>query len=1240
MLPLYTHFYKISGIFKERPCFKRAHSILNVRRQLKLFHPIKSAAMISGLLTEPSLHANTIRIELLIHLIIAYGSGIQKVKFRQIKSWLNQKLGSTMFSKMEDPVEDVFISNVTTKYGNVRIFEGIWESSDFYLQRIYNIIQTLPDELNTRILISEVHALLRLSEEIASRRRLDRFIMGGGKKEGALKIPSWEILKSLSRTITFSQNDLKQLGISPTELTPFIFNMNFRNQLGNQVIGNSALERCPIVYYAGKWLVLLPTAISTAVRRYVLEWMSRQGYNERFDQHIVMEYQDFLSKTSLLGSPIIKRKFLRTEKVASKMLLEIVKLVDEGRYLHIIVIVDSIDGYLSYGILSPDTNIEELSNNLDLRIQKAKSYIRKKEGFKQGLTILVGCSYGSPIAFQQPIETPDWWVEFLSAPDLQALSWESEGSPLILWKLIAHNRFLNDKGISITNANGLLNLYGWWKETDYFMLPSKIPFDGKTIHILIPTDCLASVRQNIRKRCDMHLLPHPTGKFISVRRNAADSYFPSETDKPLYACIEAAASGVLLGAWIGEKSVWWVEAKPGETQLSKKVIFMVWDAINNWLERAVPMLEQILGKKSNSILLIVLNFSESQQEQADPISEDMFRSCLSVTTDKITETIQIDFRDPFLGGFRNPKNYAERTLIRVIVDGIFKLAGKVSTTEVLDTIVRKIIPNDDARYIHMFEAVNFRDYIQNYDRPKKLFISESDEALSKLGLGWLVQERVEGGRFTSAAESVLFLNLVVDAISKRMRLKLHKIDRKDLIEKALRHIEGVEAYRQLWEYSVRAVIALRQDKVSSKAVAIQQIARCNTNNIALRLVIEMALSECPLEGGEMVGELDITPLMVDALCMFYLGGWSDAIKKGVMDPEVRIAPNGDVLSHVGFRDDVIDPLGQQFGLTNIDHASSKYDKHFEPFEPIPTVKGRFPDAFLEAFKAEFGLSVDALRGVREALENLAVEKKKCVFVASKEEIINYCNKSDLTTSETTRIVLDRFSLWPRKSWDTTPKGFKHKDWYPWRFGRRLSLIALPLVQLEEGENPRYMVSPGLVGVGIAYTLSKYYEAQVEISECHTKEMRNWTDNETNRRGHAFAKQVFEVIQDLGYKALLENKVTAILNKDLNKDYGDMDVLAWKSGGDEVFAIECKDLNFAKTPNEIAEQLNRFSGQILSNGKRDELLKHLDRCDLLRAHAKRVAQKVGLGNRDINIHTQSSASAILSPCSLWQSGSRV
>ena len=84
--------------------------------------------------------------------------------------------------------------------------------------------------------------------------------------------------------------------------------------------------------------------------------------------------------------------------------------------------------------------------------------------------------------------------------------------------------------------------------------------------------------------------------------------------------------------------------------------------------------------------------------------------------------------------------------------------------------------------------------------------------------------------------------------------------------------------------------------------------------------------------------------------------------------------------------------------------------------------------------------------------------------------------------------MDRFSLLPRKVGIQHRKASNRKTGILWRFGRRLSLIALPLVQLEEGGTLVIWFHRGLVDVGIAYTLSKYYEAG-EISECHTKEMR-------------------------------------------------------------------------------------------------------------------------------------------------------
>jgi len=102
---------KISDVFSERP---------NLKSQLHRFHPVKSASLVAGLLTEPPFHANTLRLELLVHLLMAFAAGNRKAKDHDIHSWLNTDLGSTKLAFLEDPVEDVFVSNVTTQEGNVQ----------------------------------------------------------------------------------------------------------------------------------------------------------------------------------------------------------------------------------------------------------------------------------------------------------------------------------------------------------------------------------------------------------------------------------------------------------------------------------------------------------------------------------------------------------------------------------------------------------------------------------------------------------------------------------------------------------------------------------------------------------------------------------------------------------------------------------------------------------------------------------------------------------------------------------------------------------------------------------------------------------------------------------------------------------------------------------------------------------------------------------------------------------------
>lgn len=435
MLDLVAPTRKISHIIQERA---------SIKKKLRPFHPIKAAALISGLLTLPALQANTLRLEMLIHLILSHSLGKREPMAQHIHLWLNNELGATSFVHLEDPVEDVFISNIITDIGNIRIFEGIWESSDFYLQRMVNIIRTLPDNQSTRQLKREIYGILILSEEIAERRHLNRFLPGGGNDKGTVKIPSDKELKTLSKTIIFTLEDLQHLEILPADLEPFIFDLQHTNKLEEQSLEESDLQQHPIVKENDKWFVLLPNSISFAVRTHILNWMIKYGFQDSFDNHLILEYQEFLQKNPVMGA-VFPRQIIPVQDVRDKYLMALTREFDKGRYIQVIAIIDSISGYQEHGLLPFESKItDEYNDQIDIQIKEASSYFRKQEGFKEGLTLVVGCGYGRQNGFRLVQETSDWPVEFVSAPDFQMLAWTSEDSPLFLWKLINQVRYLKN----------------------------------------------------------------------------------------------------------------------------------------------------------------------------------------------------------------------------------------------------------------------------------------------------------------------------------------------------------------------------------------------------------------------------------------------------------------------------------------------------------------------------------------------------------------------------------------------------------------------------------------------------------------------------------------------------------------------------------------------------------------------------------------------------------------------------
>jgi hypothetical protein len=180
------------------------------------------------------------------------------------------------------------------------------------------------------------------------------------------------------------------------------------------------------------------------------------------------------------------------------------------------------------------------------------------------------------------------------------------------------------------------------------------------------------------------------------------------------------------------------------------------------------------------------------------------------------------------------------------------------------------------------------------------------------------------------------------------------------------------------------------------------------------------------------------------------------------------------------------------------------------------------------------------------------------------------------------------------------------------------VLRKPLIQINDTDDPTIIVAPGLLRDAFAYMLRNYYRGDFPLWQL-TPLMRSWAGASRDKYGREFSNAVATRLHELGWKAETEVKITKLLRRGFDRDYGDVDVLAWNAESGRVLIIECKDVQYRKTFGEIAEQLSDFRGELGRDGKPDLLLRHLNRVELITKHVPELQRYVGL-DREVRIES--------------------
>ena len=556
--------------------------------------------------------------------------------------------------------------------------------------------------------------------------------------------------------------------------------------------------------------------------------------------------------------------------------------------------------------------------------------------------------------------------------------------------------------------------------------------------------------------------------------------------------------------------------------------------------------------------------------------------------------IVIDCIKRYLQSFLSPGNLGDRLMIAAMVRGVDSLCGKEAVSEAaLEEWVCSLVESDSARFLKMTPSQTMEDVV--YDvagLPEPRLVMPEDRAWSRFDLVRRAGYKGKPGAIPSSRTDRL-LHAAVDAAWERVRARLMNLSRESVVERSLLNYIALRKEHRDWLRAAAARLAI-YDAGQVMTASNERVVMRDQTGLACRVIAEMALCASPYGCGSVCTGTDLDFMIAEVSTLVECASQSDALRYGLATQPPIMYPNGSF----GF-----DPAAAQAtGPLMSEHWRRTFRDAAQDDENTGEgeVEGGVADPeFPSAFAAEFGLTVEQYAAFVQQVALEAVGLDKACLRLRKSEVVGRLRDAGARDAER---AFASFALEPRDEWDECqPENAKARDWYPWRFNRRLSIMRRPLVQLSVEDDPAVIVAPSLIAGTLSYVGQAAF-GELPVSLFDSPEMRACVGRAADRNGHEFARRVAKRLGELKWETAREVSLTRFGGDD---SLGDVDVLGWQPVTGLVYAIECKSLRFDRTIAEVGGRLAEYSAGIVG-AKRSPLQKHLDRMSCLEENRERVA----------------------------------
>ena len=1143
---------------------------LGLCRRLRKFSFPAIATLLSDLLIRPENQTATVRIEALLHLAATACRGVKKPKLQQLRGWFCE-INDDPVAKFEIPVEDVFVTNVGATFGNARLFQGNWENSGDYVRSCIQGLFAVGKEHRWAVeSLKNIMALLRLSEALTERTGLKRYTYTENisKEIPKLDDSTW---KELSRNVVvFNEEDLALIEVDPDDLHPFVLQNEHLRSLEGQVMGRSALERFPLVQRKGFTIVALPTAIGAAIRNFSIEQAIAAGDLQEFQLklHLTQFTEAFQS-----GRPSWNVEFIEMPRPdQNDSMREFIGKFDEGGYFHLIFVPDDFKVASENGIRS----FRPIEEPVRRRMQNRATALAEKNDYKRGLTVIVHGGIGRRIS-QTLEDLPDYpfgWLRLcVSVPDFILLGSMPDFTALRAWKLLQQVSDLKERGIFLSNLRGFINLVAFAYGVNFELAPK----DMSEGMVYLPSNLLLPLRHKARIVLDHHYAKSPYGdSWFSIQRQPADYRLDEIEGRKEYYSIIHMIEGKVMACIESTSRPWWIsiDGAVPEKQWTRDISFNILRTALSWLARLVPTLEERYTMLPSGPIAFRLRFPQIKEFSQHDI--DPNRTAEAPSVEVREGTVVINCHPSYLQSFLAPGNLGDRLMIVAIARGLEALCNSEPVLDSkMNEWVQTVAGSENRHFLKMRISTTPSDIIYDaINLPRLRWPMPEDVAWSHLGLARLAGYESESDQISSG-RAVDLLNQSVAVIWKRIEQRLARLSRESTVERALLNFISARQEHRNWMLAMAPRLAV-YNPIQVEQVSIKRVFWRDITSLVSRVITEMAVCKSPYDSGSVCTNIDLDFLIAEVYTLVQCANYSDALHRELTDWVPVVLPNG-TFEFDEFPLHMSTPMIEEYWHRQFRDVVERRSKE----EEIPSQE------FQQAFAAEFGLSLEQYRKFVQKVTTEAVNTGLALVKLRKYEVLQWFQCVGVMDALRT---FDALALYPRDQWDEShPASAKARDWYPWKFNRRLSVLRRPIIQLSCSNDASVILAPSMLADTLGYLGMAEVGGRPETI-FESEEMIAYVGSAADWHGHEFTKKVENRLRELDWITKRELRLTQLGGSDY---LGDVDVLCWNVSSGLIYVIECKSLRFDSTWGEIGQRWAEYAAD--TNGKdRTPLQKHLDR----------------------------------------------